>query len=448
MLKQKEVAMSPKNVLKTTVLLALILSSCATTIQLRVQRPPTLNTAGIKRIAIMPFETVSRDSVSREMAQYATVVATDRIQKMNYFTLVDPSEIERLRRNNQSIENYVDALFIGRIIRVDSKDGTSQGQYKNKEGEIIYYTIYERNVEIEFNYSLSRSRDGSLIGPVSRKGSNSSSSQNIGEVKSTSDLLRSVVDRQLSMLGRDIAPYTVTESRALAKDKSKDKVLQAEMKDALAQVKAGSYRTALEAYLGIYEQYSSFAAAENASILYEALGDTQLAANFMQRVFEETGNFRAREILAQLNRILQDKATVANEYTNAPGQTERVAAFASDEIQKALPKNARVWIYNNAVTDALAGAVVDNITSGFIRKGIRVVDRQNTALIEAEQKLQMSGYVSDDDFVSIGNAAGANTIVIIGIIGSGAKRRLQVQVLDIEKGVTIMQSDASEKWQL
>jgi hypothetical protein len=430
------------------VLLVLIFTGCATTVELRVQRPPALNTAGIKRIAIMPFEAASHSGVYREMAQYATTVTTNRIQALNYFTLVDSSEIERLRKNNQSIENYVDALFTGRITRIDSKDSTGQGQYKNKEGDIIYYTIYQRDAEIELNYSFTRSRDASLIGPVSKRGSNSSSSQNSGELRSTTDLLRSVVDRQLSLLGRDIAPYTAIENRALAKDKSKDKVLQAEMKDALAQVKAGSYRIALEAYLGIYERYKSLAAAENASILYEAFGDTRIAANFMQQVFDETGNPRAREVIARLNKILQDQAILAGEYVNARSQTERVAAFASGEIQKVLPKSARVWIYNNAVTDSLAGAVIDNITADFVRKGIGVVDRRNAALIEAEQKFQMSGFVSDDDFVSIGNAAGANTIVVIGIIGSGATRRLQVQVLDIEKSVTIMQSDTSEKWQL
>jgi len=455
--------MTFKNTVKTAALVALlvlIFSGCATTLQLRVQRPPTLNTAGIKRIAVMPFESVSHDRTYREMAQYATTVATSRIQALNYFTLVDPSEIERLRKNNQNIENYVDALFSGQIIRVDSKDSESQGQYKNKDGETIYYTTYQRNAEIEFNYSFTRSRDGSIIGPVSKKGSSSSSSQNSGELKSAIDLLRSILDSQLSSLNRDIAPYTAIENRSLASDKSKDKVLQAEMKDALAQVKAGSYKTALDAYLGIYEQYNSFAAAENASILHEVLGDTQTAANFMQRVFNETGNPRAQTILFRLNKILQDQATLASEYANDQNQTERVAAFASDEIQKVLPKDARVWIYNNAAgmaagrtagraaANSLTGAVVDNITANFIRKGIRVVDRQNTALIEAEQKFQMSGAVSDDDFVSIGNAAGANTIVIIGITGSGPTRRLQVRVLDIEKGTLLMQSDTGEKWQL
>ncbi|MDR2717189.1 MAG: hypothetical protein LBB89_03875 [Treponema sp.] len=440
--------MTHKDILKTTALLVLIFSACATTVQLRVQRPPSLNTAGIKRIAIMPFEAASPDRVYREMAQHATTVATNRIQAMNYFTLIDPSEIERLRKDNQSIENHVDALFTGRITRVNSKDSSSQGQYKNKDGETIYYTTYQRDAEIEFTYSLTRSRDGSLIGPVSKRGSDSSSSQNSGDLKSAAELLRSIVNSQLGWLGRDIAPYTAIENRTLATDKSKDKVLQAEMKNALAQVKEGNYKIALEAYLGIYERYSSFAAAENASILHETFGDTQIAANFMRQVYDETGNPRAREVLARLNKILQDQATLASEYANDRSQTERVAAFASDEIQKVLPTGARVWVYNNAAANSLADAVVDDITAAFIRKGIRVVDRQNAALIEAEQKFQMSGYVSDDDFLSIGNAAGANTIVVVGITGSGAIRRLQVRVLDIEKGVAIMQSDTGERWQL
>jgi hypothetical protein len=60
----------------------------------------------------------------------------------------------------------------------------------------------------------------------------------------------------------------------------------------------------------------------------------------------------------------------------------------------------------------------------------------------------MSGAVSDDDIVRVGNAAGANTIVLLGVEGSGALRRLRVKVLDVEKRSPIMQSDAGEKWQL
>jgi uncharacterized phage-like protein YoqJ len=442
----KERAMANKNICIIIALLftLFLATGCSTSIGIAVQRLPTLNTAGIKRIAIMPFEANSNSY--REMAQYATSVAMDKIKAMNYFTLVASSEIERLQRTNQSLENYIDAQFVGRITRISIENETQKGSYKTKDGEIVNYTDYLTNVEIEFNYSLILARDGRLIGPVSKRKSLNSSSRE--SYPPSAPLLRSAIDDQLRLVGRDIAPYTVYESRVFASDKSKDKVLKQEMKDALALVKAGNYRTAFDAYLGIYEKYKSAAAAENVSILYESFGEVQTAADFMQRVYSETGNPRARDVLVRLNRIIQDRATIASEYGDNRNQTERISALASEEVRSVLPRNARVWIYNNTANNSLAVSVVDNLTSDFIRRGIGVVDRQNTRLVEAEQKYNMSGYVSDNDFLSIGNAVGANTIVIIGINGTGAARRLQVRVLDIEKNIPIMQSDASDKWQI
>jgi len=431
------------------VLLVSILTGCATTVELKVQRPPTLNTSGIKRIAIMPFEYASSGSAYSELAQYATSVSINKIRELNYFTLVDSSEIERLRRNNQSIENYVDALLTGRIIRVGVQDGTGQYETTDRQTGLTTTTVYyTREAEVEFSYSLVRARDGSIIGPVSRKGNRSQQSYDINSLTSATVLLRPVIDAQLSLINRDLVPYTVTENRTLVEDNSKNKVLKAEMKNASAQVKEGNYKAALESYLGIYQRYNSYAAAENASILYEVLGNTQMAASLMQKAFNETSNPRAQDVLARLNKTLQDQAVIAGNYGDSRGQIERVAAFAIDEIHKVLPKNARVWIYNNSKNVSMAEAVVDNITADFIQKGIGLVDRQNSALIEAEQRFQMSGFVSDRDFVSIGNIAGADTIVTIGITGTGAMRRLQVQVLDIESGVPLMQSDTSEKWEL
>jgi hypothetical protein len=446
--KRGEGNMLHKKILKTRALLMalvfILTTGCATSIQLAVQRPPNLNTAGIKRIAIMPFE--ANSGTYREMAQYATAVATNRIQELNYFTLINPSDIERFKRNNQNLESYIDAQFIGQITRINVGNETHNGSYKNKDGETINYTDYITNVEIEFNYSMVLARDSRIIGPVSKKKSKSDSNRE--SFPSSSALLRSIIDDQLRYLGRDIAPYNAIETRTFAEEKSKDKVLKVEMRDALAQVKARNYRLALNAYLGIYERYGNVAAAENASILYESLGEIQTAANLMWQVFNDTGNPRVRNALDRLNRILRDQATLASDYGDTRDQTKKIADFASDEIQKVLPKNARVWIHNNAVKDSLSVAVVDNLTSNFISKKISVVDRQNTKLIEAEQKFNMSGYVSDNDFLSIGNAAGANTIVIIDITGAGSMRRLQVRVLDIEKSVPIMQSDTSEKWKI
>jgi len=422
------------------------LVGCAPTISLTVRHTPTLNTAGIKRIAITPFDYTDTDC--REAAQYATIVATDRIRSQNYFTLVDHAEIDRLQRNNQNIESYADAVFKGQVTRVESSRDSEEGSYKTKDGGTVYYTIYKTSVEIDFNYSITRARDGSLIGPIYKKGRGNAS--NNDGYPSVQELTRRVIDDYLKYIGQDLAPYTTVESRAFASERSPNKTLKAEMKEAVSLVKIGNYKQALESYLRIFDEYNSVAAAENAAIIHESFGDLEAAAALMQRALNITGNPRAREVLARLNRTMREQATLASEYGNKSSNTAKIAAFAGAEIQRALPEKAIVWIYNNSPENAMAGAVVDDISADLIKKGISLVarDRQSAALIETEHILQMSGAVSDNDIVRIGYAAGANTIVFIGITGTGAMRRLQVRVLDVERQVPIMQSDAGERWQL
>jgi len=426
---------------------ALLLAGCATAIRIQVERPPILNTSGLRRIAVMPFNARTNESAYRETAQYATNAASVRIQETNFFTMVNPQEINRLRISGQSMENYADALFSGQITRIDISMEDYETQHKDKNGNIIINITYTTTVELEFNYYFTRTRDGSLIGPVQRKGSKSLSSRDT--FPAAGPILADIVDAQLRYLNRDIAPHIVTESRAMAAEKTnKDKTLKARMKETLALVKGGSYNAALDSYLDIYSAYKSVAAAENASILYEAMGQYETAVNFMQQVFEETGNPAARNVLARLNKIIQDRETIAGEYSGQTSLTEKAAAHASEEILKILPSNAKVWIFNNSGGNPLAEEVADNLSAGFIRRGITIVDRQNSRLIEAEQGFQYSGSVNDSELVSIGNAAGANIIVTLGISGTGAMRRLQVRVLDIERRIPIMQSDTSDKWSL
>jgi len=427
-------------------LLALMFTGCGPTrVPVEVDRPSTLNTAGIKRIAVMPFE-IDNSSQSG-LASYATLAVAERIRETGRFTLVDASEIWRIQRNRQNVENYVDAMFIGRITRAITENDSKTSQWTDKDGQTHHSTTYYTKAEIEFSYSLKMARDGRLIGPISRRGVANAYS---GDGYPSADrLLREALISQIAFIRQDIAPYKIREMRTLAEDKTGVDAIKTEMKAALAHVKEQNYKLALQAYLEIYEQYKSQAAAENASIIYEVLGDTKSALNIMQKVYDDTGNPATQLAIARLSKILEDKATLAaSEQKETQNPVSRVTAFASEEIQKVLPREAAVWLYNNSPGNNMAEAVIDNLTAVFIRKGIGVVDRQNAALIVAEQKLQASGAVNDAEMVRLGNAAGAKTIVIIGIAGSGAMRRLQVKVLDIERGVPIMQSDTDERWQL
>jgi len=428
------------------VLAAVIFAGCAT-VKFEAVRTPTLDTTGIQKIAIMPFEAGRSDY--QNAASYATTVATAKIQATNHFQLVSPQTIQDLRRQNQSIESHVDALFSGQITRIGAEATQRQGQRTDRQtGVTTTYTTYTRTVEVEFNYSFTRARDGSLIGPVIKKGKSSSSSEASSEVASVDALVQRVIDSQLNYLARDVAPYTITLSRSLEKETGK--ALQPQMKDVEKLVtKDKSYRAALEAYLKIYEQNKNVAAAINASILYEALGETQAAAVFMQGVYTASGNPKAKAVLDRLNNELKEMAGAA-EYDDTRRQAEKVADYARAEIQKVLPVGAKLWIQNNATSanQPVVNDIVDNLTAAFLKNGVSIVDRESIALIMRERNFQMSGEVSDNDMVSIGNMAGANVVAVINITGTGAARRLQVRVIDIAKGVPIFQSDTGENWQL
>jgi len=418
MQRKKQIASPSWKTLTLLALLILNLTSCGPTrIPVEVDKPSTLNTTGIKRIAVMPFETDNH--AYKSLASYATSITTEKIRETGRFTLVDGSEILRLRRRKQNIESYVDAMFVGRIMRVGIDKDSKTSQSKDKNGNISYSTSYFTKVEVEFNYSLKMAKDGRLIGPVSRKGIASAYSND--GYPSIDSLLIMALTPQIALIRQDIAPYKSKEMRTFAEDKSGDEAVKAEMKEALAHVKAQNYKLALQAYLGIYARYKNPAAAENASIIYEALGDTEAALNIMLKVYEETGNPTAQLVIARLSKILDDKIKIAaSEQEGIQNPVDRVVAYASDEIQHVLPSGAAVWFHNNSPGNNMAEAVIDNLTADFIRKGIGIAD----------------------------NASGAKILVIIGVAGEGAMRRLQVNVLDIEKGIPIMQSDTSEKWQM
>jgi len=147
----------------------------------------------------------------------------------------------------------------------------------------------------------------------------------------------------------------------------------------------------------------------------------------------------------------EDKITARGTVISLDIQMARARAgtieHALREVRRVLPADARVWLHNNATTDrSLANDAVDNMTSAFIRDNITVVERGLINLIATEQGIHLDGIVADNDFISIGNAAGANTIVVVAIAGTGVLRRLNVRVLDIATGTVRMQSDTGEAW--
>jgi TolB-like protein len=429
--------------------LALFCAGCATTLSFQVQRPPTLNTLGIQRLAVMPFTVGGNSSLHRQTANWLTNEALLRIQGTNHFTLVSASEIERVRTANGNIETLADALFSGQVLHIGAEDSSQQASYKDKEGNTIYYTIYTREVQLAYNYSLTRTRDGSIIGPVSKNVSTSSTSQNDpAGLSSIESMIQILIQRGMAGLSHDVAPYMATERRNLMKETSKDKIVKQRAKEADALVKAGSYRSAQNAFMDLYQDTGSFAAGYNTALLIEVQGDREGAVAFFQRVYNETGNPTAMSEIARLQRAMAD-AGLLEAYRENQSQRDKVIALMIERLPPFMPKEPRIALINNSRNEKeLAETIINGIVDGFVKRNITVVDRNSRALVEMERSYQYSGNVSDEEMVSLGHEAGVNAFVLVAVTGAGGSRRLSVRMLDVERNTILYQSPQTDEMNL
>jgi len=283
-----------------------ILASCATKVTVQVQQPPVWNTVGIQRIAIMPFATTNNTPLQNRAASLLTNVSSSRIQAVKRFTLIDPAEIQRVRDAKGNVENYTDALFSGQIISAASQDSQDQDFRRDKEGNVVSYTIYKRDVQLSFNFTLTRTRDAQIIGTETMNYSNSYSSEDWRSIKPVEAVIQEMVQKSMTGIAFYLAPYTITERREFEPVPMKDKAIKKRAKNASAMVKKGNYKGAEEEFLGIYRDTGSFTAAYNAGLLLELQGDLEGAAMLMQRLFNETGNQKAALSIARLQKAMNN----------------------------------------------------------------------------------------------------------------------------------------------
>lgn len=98
-----------------------------------------------------------------------------------------------------------------------------------------------------------------------------------------------------------------------------------------------------------------------------------------------------------------------------------------------LPKDSRIAVLSISADNQDDSAfVIEELEFIFVNNGsLRIVDRKNLSQIRAEQKFQISGDVSDESAVSIGNMLGASIVITGSITGSRNNQRLTIKALDV-----------------
>jgi hypothetical protein len=383
----------------------LSLAGCATSVPIKSVRPPTIDTSSIQRLAIKPFENKSGvgGPDSAQITRYLTETAERIIKNTGKFTIVSPTDPN------------ADGVFSGEIRSIVSKNSQDQRERKDKKGNVYTEITYMRDVYLEFSYSVISSRTDMPVGTIIKQGSNSSSSsESAANVTDTLTLAKSIVDSQMSRLRQDIVPTIVSTNRQLVNETSKDKAVKQRMKEALAFVKNGNYVEAIRQYDAIDVEYGSVAARTNAGILRESIAS----------------DAAARAELAQL-------------YNDTNGLADKAVKNAIDTLNAKLPAGANIMIMKTNSTERnMLDYVVNQMTKTVVQAGkLKVVDRSNQALINAEQQYQLSGNVDDNSAVSIGHQLGVQYIVICWISGEKSLRRLNQKVLNIETAQITDQAD-------
>jgi hypothetical protein len=388
-----------------TAVLAMGMVSCSTSVPIKSVKMPTIDTSGIQRLAIKPFENKSGvgGSVGAQLTQYLTDKATQMITATGKFTIVAPTDPN------------AEGVFTGVIRSIGSKDSQQRSEYKDANGNTQTTITYKRDVSLEFSYSIISSRTDMPVGTVLKQGSASaSSSESSDKVTDELTLAKRIADSQMSKLTQDIVPHIVSEDRKLMKETSKDKAVKALMKEALALVKNRNYGGAIEQYDKISSEYGSVAAKTNADILRQAIASDAAATK-------------------QLTDLFSDK----------DGLAEKATKNAIDELNTKLPDGANITIMKTQSTEGtMLDYVVDQMTKTVVQAGkLTVIDRSNQALIRAEKQFQLSGEVSDDSIISIGQELGVQYIVLCWISGEKSLRRLNIKVLNVETAQITDQAD-------
>ncbi len=383
------------------IMFGISLTGCATTVPIKSVRTPTIDTSNIQRLAVEGFKNESgiNNQDIAQLIRYITEKATQIIDATGRFTKVSPADPN------------ADGIFTGEIRSINVSDSQDSRTVRDKNGERIV-TQFNREVALEFSYTVIDKRTGLPIREVIKRGTERKTADSLSALN-VLDIAKSIIDSQLRTLESDIVPTIVTTNRALVKETSNDKAVKQRMNDTLILVKNNNYAEAIRQYEEIAAEYGSTAARANAGILREAIASDSAAASRLAQLEEERGG-------------LSDKAVKSS----------------VEELHAVLPAGAVIMIVEERSADrGRLDEIVNAINSTIVSEGkLKVVDRSNQALINAEQQFQYSGYVDDDSIVEVGHQLGAQYIVIFGISGQMSSRQLNIRVLSIETSQIIHQS--------
>lgn len=328
-----------KNCLRYFILFSvlIIISSCATTVDVKLTRPANLDLNGAKTIAVLPIKPKAyyreyNTSLGVELLintfyqmfeipdpdeEAAISLLKNQIERglmqSPYITLVSSVEVERAKKNGYL--NPADVYLTGEIARYDVTDDFYDEKVIVKKAEGDRKAEYEikrywrRKVEFLFRYQVVDSSTERVIslGEV-RCDDDSAKYLSRKELPSAYEIIESNLRTAARKILKELQPYSVVKSLKLLEVKTKDKELKAYMKAADELAKQMLIEESIQSFQEIYDDYGLVEAGYNAAILEVALGNLSEAERMMQEVYVKNPDARVAKGLADI----RNEITLAN----------------------------------------------------------------------------------------------------------------------------------------
>lgn len=309
----------------------LIITGCATTINVNVLKPAELNIGPVKKIAVLNFQnsTRYRSNIADEITQKLVV----KLVENQHFKVVEREQLTRILREqglgmsgaidpSQAAEvgkvAGVDALIMGTVTNYQTKDSgewieVEYYQGKNKPPKKGKEYVAKREASVEILFKVVSVESGVIIASKSNSDSNIDVAQNksksvaIDELGDNKQLLDACVNRILNSFIIQIAPHYVTEKRSIMSGNTP------EMKSAKEYVKRGMWDNAKTDWKRVLKNRSEnarkdyIAAVHNLGVYYEINGQLNKAEKHFSYCYKQTGESK---FLDAIQRIKQRKLEV------------------------------------------------------------------------------------------------------------------------------------------
>ncbi|MCQ2582747.1 MAG: hypothetical protein MJ160_02470 [Treponema sp.] len=300
------------------VFVSLFCFSCATTVNMNVERPAEIDLASAQSIAIEPITYPSRflsfNFDSRDAVAYLERNLVTKLSSNGTYKVVPPTD--RVTPADVLLRFEILQFDIDEDVRTEKVKNKNYNKDKNNgnrvsgASEYIYEKYYRRSVRFVYRYQFINGQTNNVIASREREySSKSSEERSLSRLPSGYSMIRSKLDEIITGIGREVFPYTVSKTLTLLKDKSKNPDM--EYADKLAD--KGFLVESAEAFDNIYKETGLFEAGYNAGILYEALGLYYLAEERMTFLWNNYGDERALNALSDIKNEIDQKKRLDNQ---------------------------------------------------------------------------------------------------------------------------------------